>query len=138
VRLPLDFQLDGTVSYVHGRRLDVSDDLYRIPPLRGRTTLSYRRSKWSAGIEGVYAARQTRVSAENGETPTPSYALMNLFAEWRPRENLEVTAGIGNLLDAFYQDHLGGTNRVRDSAVPVGVRLPGTGRNFFGRIGWRW
>jgi iron complex outermembrane receptor protein len=138
VRLPLDFQLDGTVSYVRGRRRDVSDDLYRIPPLRGRTTLSYRRSSWTAGIEGVYAARQTEVSAENGETPTPSYALMNLFVEWQPWRGLDLTAGIDNVLDAFYQDHLAGTNRVRESAVPVGVRLPGAGRNFFARIGWSW
>lgn len=138
VRLPLDFQLDGTVSYVRGRRLDVSDELYRIPPLRGRTTLSYRRSSWTAGIEGVYAARQSEVSTVNEETPTPSYALMNLFVEWKPLRSLEITAGIDNVLDAFYQDHLAGTNRVRDSAVPVGVRLPGPGRNFFARVGWRW
>jgi outer membrane receptor protein involved in Fe transport len=45
---------------------------------------------------------------------------------------------LDNVLDAFYRDHLYGINRVRDSAVAVGERLPGTGRSFFGSLRWRW
>lgn len=137
VRLPLQLELDGTLSFVRGRRRDVDDDLYRIAPLRGRTALAYRDRGWSAGVEGVYAARQRNVSSENDETGTPGYGIMNIFVGWEPIEGLGISAGVDNVLDEFYQDHLSGTNRVRDSAVRIGERLPGPGRSFFARIAWR-
>jgi iron complex outermembrane receptor protein len=136
--LPRDFGLDGVLSYVRGERRDVDDALYRIAPLRGRTALRYRRGGWSAGIEGVYAARQQNVSAENDEIETPGYGIMHLFFHWEPGAGIGISAGVDNVLDAFYQDHLYGTNRVRDSAVAVNERLPGSGRSFFGSISWRW
>jgi iron complex outermembrane receptor protein len=138
LRLPLHFDLEGVLSYVRGERRDVDDALYRIAPLRGRTALRYRRRAWSAAIEGVYAARQRNVSAENDESETPGYGIMNLFVHWEPGASLGISAGVNNVLDAFYRDHLYGTNRVRDSAVAVGERLPGSGRSFFGSIAWRW
>ena len=78
------------------------------------------------------------MSAENDESETPGYGIMNLFVRWEPRAGLGISAGVDNLLDAFYQDHLYGINRVRDSAVAVKERLPGPGRNFFVSIAWRW
>ena len=36
------------------------------------------------------------------------------------------------------QYHLNGYNRVLDSDVPVGDRLPGTGRGLFARLNFRW
>ena len=138
LRLPLHFDLEGVLSYVRGERRDVDDALYRIAPLRGRTALRYRRREWSAAIEGVYAARQRNVSAENDESETPGYGIVNLFVHWEPGAGLGISAGVNNVLDAFYRDHLYGTNRVRDSAVAVGERLPGSGRSFFGSIAWRW
>jgi iron complex outermembrane receptor protein len=136
--LPFGFGLEGILSYVRGERRDVDDALYRIAPLRGRTALRYRWREWSAAIEGVYAARQRNVSAENDETETPGYGLLNLFVHWEPGAGLGISAGVDNVLDAFYQDHLYGINRVRESAVAVGERLPGSGRSFFGSIRWRW
>jgi iron complex outermembrane receptor protein len=138
LRLPLGFDLEGVLSYVRGERRDVDDDLYRIAPLRGRTALRYRRGAWSAAIEGVYAARQQNAAAENDEIETPGYGILNLFFRWEPGAGLGISAGVDNVLDAFYQDHLYGLNRVRDSAVAVGERLPGYGRSFFGSISWRW
>ncbi len=138
LRLPYAFGLEGVLSYVRGERRDVDDALYRIAPLRGRTALHYRWREWSAAIEGVYAARQANVSAENDEIETPGYGILNLFFRWEPGAGLGISAGVDNVLDAFYQDHLYGINRVRESAVAVGERLPGSGRSFFGSISWRW
>jgi hypothetical protein len=33
---------------------------------------------------------------------------------------------------------LNGVNRVRDSDVPLGERLPGTERNFYARLDYSW
>jgi iron complex outermembrane receptor protein len=138
VDLPGPFQLDGTLSYVVGERRDIDDDLYRIAPLRGRVTLGFRLSQWHAAVEGVLAARQDRVSKTNRETGTPGYGIMNLYAGWEPLSGLRLTVGIDNVTDALYRDHLSGINRVANSDVAQGARIPGAGRNFYGRVAWRW
>ncbi|HEY5658045.1 MAG TPA: TonB-dependent receptor [Myxococcota bacterium] len=137
LHLPLHLALEGVLSYVRGERRDVDDFLHRIPPLRGRTALGFRRGAWPASVEGVYAARQRNTSSENDESETPSYGILNLSFHWEPVAGLGVRAGVDSVLDALYRDHLSGTNRVRDSAVAPGERLPGPGRNFYASITWR-
>lgn len=43
LELPFHFQIDGVVSYTRGKRRDIRDNLYRIAPVNGRTSLSYLR-----------------------------------------------------------------------------------------------
>jgi iron complex outermembrane receptor protein len=92
VDLPFDLKLGGILSWVRGKRRDINDDLYRVAPLRGRSTLSYHRESWSVSIEGVYAARQNHVSKTNSETKTGGYGIANLFGRW------EVSKGIASEL----------------------------------------
>src|SRR5690606_15772962 len=120
--------LDGVVTHVRGKRSDVADDLYRIAPLNGRITLTYEADRWSASVESVLYARQRDVSAYNGERPTAGYGLLNARGEWQLPSGLTLRAGIANILDKRYQDHLDGINRVAGVNVPVGVRLFGVGR----------
>jgi hypothetical protein len=47
-------------------------------------------------------------------------------------------AGVNNLFDKVYRDHTNGINRVADSDVTVGDRLPGPGRSLFARVNYRW
>ena len=120
--------LDGVLTHVRGKRSDVTDDLYRIAPLNGRITLTYEADRWSASVESVLYARQRDVSAYNGERPTAGYGLLNARGEWQLSSGLTLRAGIANILDKRYQDHLDGINRVAGVNVPVGVRLFGVGR----------
>jgi len=131
--LPWDLRLDGTLSYVRADRLDVRDDLYRISPLHGRTTLSYGRESWSLAIESVYAAAQKKVSQTNGETRSPSWGILNVFGTWEPLPWLGLVAGVNNVLDDRYADHLAGTSRITSSGVNAGQRLPSPGVSVFAR-----
>jgi len=45
---------------------------------------------------------------------------------------------VNNLFDKVYRDHTNGINRVADSDVTVGDRLPGPGRSLFARVNYRW
>ena len=49
--------------------------------------------------------------------------------------NVSVRAGVENLLDKEYTDHLNGFNRVAGNGVDVGERLPGPGINAFITLG---
>lgn len=132
------FTLGGLLSYVRGRDCEYDDNLYRIAPLRGRVDLTWRSGRFESGIEGVLVARQDEVAAYNGEPPTPGYALMNLRAGWNVTRRLTLQAGVDNVLDEFYADHLGGINRVAGSDVAIGQRLPGLGRFVYGALRLSW
>ena len=129
--------LEGTASYVRGKRRDMADNLYRVPPLSARLAAMWHGQGWFAGAEVTAAAKQAKVSATNGETASGGYAMVNLFASLTLAPDVVLDAGIENLFDRFYQPHLAGLNRVGASDVPVGQRLPGAGRGVWVRTSLR-
>ncbi len=135
IDLPGPLQLDGTLSFVRGRRLDIDDDLYRVAPLRGRITLSWQASRWFAAIEGVLVGAQSAVSVTNEELPTPGYQLLNLYAGWQITDGVQLLLGLDNVTDAPAQDHLAGFNRTPSTTgVALGERLPAPGISGYGRL----
>ncbi|MEQ8404534.1 MAG: TonB-dependent receptor [Oceanicaulis sp.] len=129
--------VDGVFSLARGERTDIDDDLYRIAPARLRTGLTYEAAGWSATLETVAVAEQARVSQENSEAETPGYVLVNLFADLALSDTVLVSAGVENLLDQPWRDHLGGYNRNSGLGVPVGERLPGPGAGAWVRLNAR-
>ncbi|UTW45244.1 TonB-dependent receptor [bacterium SCSIO 12696] len=126
------WRIDGSLSYVQGKRTDAIDDnLYRVAPLNHRVALSYQQKALNVAIESVTYAVQNDVSQFNDEQTTPGYGLINLRAQYALSESLQLSGGIGNLFDKAYQEHLGGYNRNGNSDVPVGERLFGTGRDIY-------
>jgi len=133
------WQLDGTVSYVRGERRDTSDNLYRIAPLTARTMLSYVETEWRVGFEAVTVAAQNKISSENEEQATSGYAVFNLSGNYQPTQNVIVTAGVNNLFDREYQNHLGGYNRISDNPdIARMERLPGLGRSAYVGVNVSW
>jgi iron complex outermembrane receptor protein len=128
----------GLFSYVRGTRRDIDDNIYRVAPPNGILSLTYERLAWSATLEGEFYAEQNKVSKTNAETTSAGYGLLNLSACYilleSGRTNATLRAGIDNVLDKTYRPHLNGINRVRNSDVAVGGRLPGPGRNFYARL----
>ncbi|NNL67234.1 MAG: TonB-dependent receptor [Myxococcales bacterium] len=139
VKLFDHWHVDGVLSWVRGKRRDIADDLYRIAPLHGRLSISYRRASYHVGAEGVFAHRQDDVSRTNGETDTAGHALLDLFGRYTfERTKTQIDLGLTNVLDKDYDEHLAGTQRARNGDVPAGDRLPGDGRSVYVRIVQRW
>ncbi len=133
------WQLDGTVSYVRGKRRDTSDNLYRIAPLTARTMLSYVQTEWRVGFEAVTVSSQHQVSEENSEQKTAGYAVFNLNGNFQPTKMITLTAGVNNLFDREYQNHLGGYNRISDNPdIAQMERLPGLGRSAYVGVNVNW
>ncbi len=132
------WRLDGLISYVRGKRRDIDDNLYRIAPLNGLLALTYEHIRWAVTAEAVLADDQDRVSVTNQEDATDGYALLNLYGNYHFQKDLLFTAGVNNIFDEEYSDHLNGYNRVRDSDVSFGERLPGPGRSLFARVNYNW
>jgi iron complex outermembrane receptor protein len=128
----------GNFGYVRGRRSDGADNLYRIAPLSSFAELRYSRERWHISLQSVAAARQDRVSSYNDEQETAGWGIVHLRAGLRLGQRFNLDLGIENVADTVYQDHLGGYNRVRESDIPVGERLYGTGRNLYLRLDATW
>lgn len=120
--------LDGIISIARGRRTDIDDDLYRLSPFNASVGLTYSKNTWSLKSEIVGYADQDKVSANNDESETSGYWLVNLGFAWNPLSSLRVEARVDNLLDETYQNHVTGINRAGGSDIPVGTRLFGAER----------
>lgn len=131
------WRLDGVLTYVRGERTDIDDDLYRITPPSLRVGLTYDQPAWSATVETLAVAEQDRVSAINNEIATPGYVLLNAFGAWTVSETVTVSAGVENILDHSYREHLSGFNRNTGLGIPVGERLPGAGAGAWLRLNTR-
>ncbi|MBK5909876.1 hypothetical protein CCR85_00005, partial [Rhodothalassium salexigens] len=136
VKLGAHWLADAVVGYVRAKRRDVDEPLYRIQPARATLGLTYERGAWTLRAEGVLVARQTRVSRTLEEPATAGYALVNLSGQWRANDRVAVRAGVENLTDRRYDQHLAGFNRVAGSDVDLGARLPGRGRGGFVEVQW--
>jgi iron complex outermembrane receptor protein len=138
-----DWKVDMMVSYVRGRRDDVTDNLYRIAPLNGRIGLFYDTDEWLAGTELIGYDDQNETANYNNEVTTSGYFIWNLRGQYRPQNNyvkgLIIGVGIENVLDEAYRTHLSGLNRnpINDGTA-VGEHLPGSGRNFYATLSYDW
>jgi iron complex outermembrane receptor protein len=133
VQLSERWSLEGVVNYVRGQT--DSDDLYRIPPLNGLIALTYTRARWGASVETLFADGQSKVASFNGEPTSSGSAVFNLRGFWHATRKVRLSAGVDNLADRVYSDHLAGINRVNGNpAIAPGERLPAYGRNFFARL----
>lgn len=132
------WSVSGLLNYVRGERRDINDNLYRIAPPNASIELSYTSSSIDANLELVAYDAQSDVSLINRELPTDGYQVVNVSAAYRVTDALRIAIGVSNLFDEEYLDHLAGYNRVRNTEIGLGDRLPGIGRNVFLRadIGW--
>ena len=96
--------------------------------------LTHERDTWSVTLEGVLADDQDDVAEANDELETSGYAIVNLRGSWQVLDGLALVAGVENLFDKRYREHLGGFNRVQNRDIRLGERLPGVGRNFFATV----
>lgn len=129
--------LQANLSMVRGERRDINDNLYRIAPDNFLLALNWSAGVWAASLENITYASQDRISVTNRELTTGGYSLVNLNTRFYPQENLEIGLGINNMLDREYRDHLAGYNRAFNPDIALRDRLPGLGRNLYGRLIWQ-
>ena len=126
------FFLSGDLSYVRGKkdtdpsRNITDEDVAEIPPLKGRLALRYDTGVYFAQVETLMQATQDRVDSDLGETKTSGWAVVNLKAGGE-LGGLRVVAGVDNLLDKFYYEHL---SYLRDP-FSTGSKVPEPGRSFY-------
>jgi iron complex outermembrane receptor protein len=110
--LATSWNVTGTLAYARGTNRTDDLPLAQMPPLELRTGIGYDDGRWSAGALARLVSAQKRVAPGQGTIvgqdlgPTGGYAVFALHAGWRATRALEISAGVDNLLDRTYAEHL--------------------------------
>jgi iron complex outermembrane receptor protein len=126
VSLPLRLFASAGLSYTRGLNETTGGNLAEIPPLKGALALRWDARWLFVEVEEGVAAPQPKVDASLKEKETAGWAVTNLRlgGEWR---GVKVFAGVRNLLDRFYTEHL---SYLRDPNTS-GVKVPEPGRTLY-------
>lgn len=128
----------GSLAWVHGKNDSDGKALAQQQPLEARLGLEYNDRVFSTGALLRLVSRQNRYDRGAGGIAgqdlgsSSGFAVFSLNAGWRPSKQLLLTAGIDNLFDRTYREHLA------KSAVDIdGYNNPlGQGINEPGRTLW--
>lgn len=125
--------MGGTLAYAWGKNRDNGKALPQMPPLEARFSLSYDNGRWSVGMLVRAVSEQNRVAEEQGNIvgrdlgPSAGFATLAFNGGYRLGDNLQLTAGVDNLFDRRYSEHLNlaGSADFGYPADPVRINEPG-------------
>lgn len=117
--LGFSIQHQAGFAYTYAQDLDNKQPLPEIPPFEVRYVLkgAYLNGDFSPEISFRHAMKQTRISQEYGERSTPAFTLLDLNIGYRITHFARVNAGVNNLFDENYYEHL--TRAVRGTTTPI-------------------
>ena len=99
-------------DYVRAEDETFDEPVLGIKPLTGRVGLRWRGlgNRLALSGEALFVAEQDRVATTRFEQETPSYEVFDLRGEIRVTERVLLRAGVENLTDEAYADHLNSPN----------------------------
>ncbi len=135
--------LGGAMAYARGEDRDSGRPLPQMPPLDTRITAAWDNGTWSAGALVRVVAAQDRVAPGYGNVvgqdlgPSAGFGTLALNAGWRISDRVQLTAGVDNVFDRAYSEHLNlaGNADFGYPADPVRINEPG--RTLWVRVGYR-
>jgi iron complex outermembrane receptor protein len=130
------WQTRVTLEYVRGENRDEDRALAQIAPLELGLELRYVQSAWDLGGRLRVVDKQTRVDDDPvtgsglDAGQTPGFAVLDLNGRYAFGKHVELKAGVDNVFDRTYAEHL---NRSNDFD-PVQVRINEPGRSVWLRL----
>ena len=107
-----NLKLDAGLSYVHGENDTENRPLAQMPPLEGRLGLNWDNKTWSLGSVLRLVSSQSRVAINEGNiagqdiATSSSFEVLSVNGGWRPMKNALIAAGVDNLFDKTYAEHI--------------------------------
>ena len=131
VRFMENWELASDVSYVYTRNEDLGESLPLTSPLRSNFIFSYETDKLTSSLALNVVAEQDDLATSFGESSaTPGYELLDFKVSYDLMEDLNVGAGVLNIFDVDYYDHLNFAFRNQaDNNLSASNRLTNPGRN---------
>ncbi|MHC6227636.1 TonB-dependent copper receptor [Pseudomonas sp. X10] len=111
-KLTENWKADATLAYAWGKNSSDGKALPQMPPLESRLGLTYSQDDWSAGALWRVVAAQNRIAQDSGNVVGKDYeksagfGVFSLNGAYKVNNNLKLSAGVDNLFDKAYAEHL--------------------------------
>lgn len=133
------WKTDASLAWSWGKNTDEHRPLAQIPPLEGRIGLSFEKGDWSSAGLLRLVSSQNRIALNEGNvvgkdfSRSAGFAIFSVNAAYRIDEHIKVTAGVDNLFDKAYSEHL---NLAGNSSFGYSASTPVNepGRTYWGKL----
>ncbi|MEE1882534.1 TonB-dependent copper receptor [Pseudomonas soli] len=111
-KLTENWKADATLAYAWGKNSSDGKALPQMPPLESRLGLTYSRDTWSVGALWRLVDEQNRIAKNQGNVVGKDYdassgfGVFSLNGAYKVNNNLKLSAGVDNLFDKAYAEHL--------------------------------
>lgn len=132
-RPSMAWTLGANLAWAWGSNTTAGTPLPQMTPLEGRFSAAWDDGRWSAGALLRIVAAQDRVALNQGNVvgrdlgPSAGFATFAINGGYRVSDRVRLTAGIDNLFDRAYSEHLNlaGSADFGYPALPVRINEPG-------------
>lgn len=121
------WEFTGDATYTYGENETDNRSLAQIPPLQGAFAVSYGQNRWRAGGRLNWAFEQSRIDPARDPGTTSGYATLDLFGSYDITDRATLHAGIDNVTDKTYANHLSRANLFDPTVTQVNE----PGRTFY-------
>ncbi|MFO1469369.1 MAG: TonB-dependent copper receptor [Steroidobacteraceae bacterium] len=133
----------ATLAYAWGENRASGAALPQIPPLDARLSLAYEGARWSAGALLRLVAAQDRVALGQGNVVgrdlarSTGFSVLSFNGAYRFSKQISVAAGVDNLLDRTYTEHLNLSGSADFGYPAEAVRINEPGRTVWAKLLWK-
>lgn len=134
------WKADASLAYAYGKNTTDGRALPQMPPLEGRFSLGYEQGDWSSAALWRVVAKQSRVDENRGNVvgkdfgKSSGFGVFSLNSAYRIDSNWKVSAGIDNLFNKKYSEHLNLAGSSAGFGLPADTRVYETGRTWWTRV----
>ncbi len=138
-RLTPNWKTDASLAYAWGKNRSDDRPMPQIPPLEGRLGLTYEQGDWSAAGMWRLVAKQTRIAEGQGNVTSKDFGdsagfgVFSLNGAYRVNMHYKLSAGIDNLLDKTYSEHLNQAGSA-GFGYAADTRINEPGRTYWARV----
>ena len=136
-KLAENWRLLATAAWVRATNDTEDVPLAQTPPMDVTLGVDFDDGGWFSGALLRASARQDRIHVGHGtiysldSTPTPGFAVLSLYGGHHLSERVSVTAGVDNLFDRAYAEHI---QRGLAELGAEATRVPEPGRSIWLRV----
>ncbi|UDJ82695.1 TonB-dependent copper receptor [Kosakonia oryzae] len=138
-QLTESWKTDASLAWSWGKNTDSNQPLPQMPPFEARLGLTWEQGDWGGTGLLRMVSSQHRVAINQGNVVgkdfdnSAGFAIVSANAAWRATKNIKISAGVDNLFNKAYSEHL---NRAGNSGFgySANTSLNEPGRTFWGKV----